>query len=58
MKVNSQTTGAKLFSSHAGAPIDAPLLDTHPELYSIQKAQVETAKWDLMKGVSAREPGS
>ncbi|KAJ0106969.1 nad dependent epimerase dehydratase family protein [Diaporthe amygdali] len=44
------TTGAKLFSSHAGAPIDAPLLDTHPELYSIQKAQVETAKWDLMKG--------
>lgn len=34
-----QTTGAKLFSSHAGAPTDRLLLDTEPDLYSIQKAQ-------------------
>ncbi|KAF4829480.1 hypothetical protein CGCTS75_v006752 [Colletotrichum tropicale] len=33
------TTGAKIFSSHAGAPTDRPLLDTDPDLYSIQKAQ-------------------
>ncbi|KAK6217937.1 hypothetical protein LQW54_002992 [Pestalotiopsis sp. IQ-011] len=33
------TTGAKLFSSHAGAPTDYPLLDTDPKLYEIQKAQ-------------------
>ncbi|CAN8100997.1 unnamed protein product [Discula destructiva] len=33
------TTGAKVFSSHAGAPTDRPLLDTDPNLYSIQKAQ-------------------
>ncbi|KAF9876568.1 nad dependent epimerase dehydratase family protein [Colletotrichum karsti] len=33
------TSGAKMFSSHAGAPTDRPLLDTHPELYDIQKAQ-------------------
>ncbi|KAI1205596.1 NAD(P)-binding protein [Annulohypoxylon truncatum] len=33
------TTGAKLFSSHAGAPTDRPLLDTDPRLYDIQKSQ-------------------
>ncbi|KAI1804253.1 NAD(P)-binding protein [Daldinia bambusicola] len=33
------TTGAKLFSSHANAPIDRPLLDTDPQLYEIQKSQ-------------------
>ncbi|KAI1445902.1 NAD(P)-binding protein [Annulohypoxylon stygium] len=33
------TTGAKLFSSHAGAPTDRPLLDTDPKLYDIQKSQ-------------------
>lgn len=33
------TTGAKMFSSHAGAPTDAPLLDTEPRLYDIQKSQ-------------------
>lgn len=43
------TTGAKMFSSHAGAPTDAPLLDTDPSLYSIHKAQVETAPFDLIK---------
>ncbi|KAK5174484.1 uncharacterized protein LTR77_001564 [Saxophila tyrrhenica] len=35
-----QTSGAKIFSSHAGAPTDGPLLDTAPDLYDIQKAQV------------------
>jgi len=33
------TSGAKIFSSHAGAPTDAPLLDTDPKLYDIQKSQ-------------------
>ncbi|PYI22760.1 hypothetical protein BO99DRAFT_399839 [Aspergillus violaceofuscus CBS 115571] len=32
-----QTTGAKLFSRHAGIPTDRPLLDTDPELYNIVK---------------------
>ncbi|KAF7594742.1 hypothetical protein BBP40_008449 [Aspergillus hancockii] len=31
------TSGAKIFSSHAGHPIDRPLWDTDPELYEIQK---------------------
>ncbi|PYH48098.1 uncharacterized protein BP01DRAFT_334592 [Aspergillus saccharolyticus JOP 1030-1] len=29
------TTGAKLFSRHAGIPTDRPLLDTDPDLYEI-----------------------
>ncbi|KAK3053497.1 hypothetical protein LTR09_005666 [Extremus antarcticus] len=33
------TSGAKLFSSHAGAPTDGPLLDSAADLYDIQKAQ-------------------
>ncbi|KAI8170063.1 hypothetical protein K4K49_005438 [Colletotrichum sp. SAR 10_70] len=33
------TSGAKIFSSHAGALTDRPLLDTDPDLYNIQKAQ-------------------
>ncbi|POS73851.1 hypothetical protein DHEL01_v207756 [Diaporthe helianthi] len=43
------TTGAKVFSPHAGAPADAPLLDTDPGLYSIQKKQEETATSELFK---------
>lgn len=39
MYLSTKTTGAKLFSSHAGAPTEHPLLDTDPELYEIQKAQ-------------------
>ncbi|KAI0137779.1 NAD(P)-binding protein [Hypoxylon sp. NC0597] len=38
------TTGAKLFSSHAGAPTDRPLLDTDPQLYDIQKSQRASLK--------------
>ncbi|KAH6660840.1 hypothetical protein BKA67DRAFT_530923 [Truncatella angustata] len=34
-----QTTGAKLFSSHAGAPTDQPLYDSDTNLYKIQKGQ-------------------
>ncbi|KAL1845250.1 hypothetical protein VTK73DRAFT_791 [Phialemonium thermophilum] len=46
------TTGAKLFSSHAGAPTDRPLLDTDPDLYDIQRAQ--KARFPLaQKGVEA-----
>ncbi|KAI4862192.1 hypothetical protein F4820DRAFT_431129 [Hypoxylon rubiginosum] len=33
------TSGAKIFSSHAGAPTDKPLLDNDPHLYDIQKSQ-------------------
>lgn len=51
-----QTTGAKIFSSHAGAPTDAPLLDTDPALYSVQKAQVETAPFDIFRTVSESKP--
>ncbi|KAK7926608.1 hypothetical protein PG985_003606 [Apiospora marii] len=33
------TSGAKIFSSHAGAPHDRELRDNDPELYQIQKRQ-------------------
>ncbi|KAJ4287558.1 hypothetical protein N0V90_012261 [Kalmusia sp. IMI 367209] len=36
------TTGAKLFSSHAGAPVE-PFSDTDPNLYNTQKGQVDKA---------------
>ncbi|KAI1175575.1 hypothetical protein F4777DRAFT_322778 [Nemania sp. FL0916] len=36
------TTGAKLFSVHAGAPTDRPILDTDPKLYEIQKGQTSS----------------
>ena len=32
-----QTSGAKMFSSHAGAPTDPPLSDADERLYDIQK---------------------
>lgn len=34
-----QTSGAKIFSSHAGAPCTEPFSDTDPELYGVQKSQ-------------------
>ena len=34
-----QTTGAKLFSDHAGAPTDRPSFDDEADLYDIQKTQ-------------------
>ncbi|KAF1952041.1 NAD(P)-binding protein [Byssothecium circinans] len=37
------TTGANLFSEFAGAPTDAPLLDTDPHLYNIQRSQITKA---------------
>ncbi|KAF4470248.1 nad dependent epimerase dehydratase family, partial [Fusarium albosuccineum] len=33
------TSGAKMFSSHAGAPADRQLYDDDPDLYTIHKAQ-------------------
>lgn len=39
------TSGAKIFSSHAKAPTDGPLLDTRPDLYDIQKAQRPTLEF-------------
>lgn len=41
------TTGAKLFSSHAGAPT-TPFLDTDPSLLSIQQSQSTSAPIDAM----------
>ncbi|KAI1128684.1 hypothetical protein F5Y10DRAFT_240013 [Nemania abortiva] len=39
------TSGAKIFSSHAGAPTDKPLFDSDPKLLEIQKAQTATFPW-------------
>ncbi|OIW28588.1 NAD(P)-binding protein [Coniochaeta ligniaria NRRL 30616] len=39
------TSGAKIFSSHAEAPTDRPLLDTQPDLYDVQKAQRPTLEF-------------
>ncbi|EXJ60867.1 hypothetical protein A1O7_05020 [Cladophialophora yegresii CBS 114405] len=33
------TSGAKIFSSHAGAPTEGPLFDDDPALYDVQKGQ-------------------
>ena len=33
------TSGAKIFSSHTGAPTDRPLLDDETDMYDLQKAQ-------------------
>lgn len=48
----SQASGAKIFSSHAGGPIDKPLFDDQPDLYDIQKAQ--KAMFPVMQRVSPR----
>lgn len=53
---NIKTSGAKLFSSHAGAPTEKPLLDNDPNLYSIQKAQV--APLGVMQTVCIIHPGT
>lgn len=42
-----------MFSSHAGAATDAPLLNTNPGLYSFHKSQAETAQ-ATKKGVQGR----
>jgi nucleoside-diphosphate-sugar epimerase len=34
------TSGAKIFSNHAGLPTDRPILDNNPELYGLQKTSV------------------
>lgn len=45
-----QTSGAKAFSNHAGAPIDHLLFDDDPNLYEIQKSQ--RSSLPLMQQVS------
>lgn len=40
MRCIKQTSGAKIFSSHAGAPTDRLLFDDEEDLYEIQKNQV------------------
>ena len=41
------TSGAKIFSSHAGLPTDRPILDNDPGLYGLQKRAI--AKFDLVQ---------
>lgn len=43
------TSGAKIFSNHAGLPTDRPILDNDPELYGLQKSSI--AKYDLVQKV-------
>ena len=43
------TTGAKLMSEHTAAPTDRPLLDTDPELYSIQAKQIQETDNDVLR---------
>ncbi|KUI69069.1 hypothetical protein VM1G_04695 [Cytospora mali] len=43
------TSGAKIFSSHAAAVTDRPLLDTDPDLYSMQKSQIQNTRFDIFK---------
>lgn len=43
------TSGAKIFSSHAGLPIDQPILDNDSGLYGLQKSAI--AKFDLVQTV-------
>jgi nucleoside-diphosphate-sugar epimerase len=48
------TTGAKLFSEHAGAPIDRSILDSDPELYSIHEQQKKVAPDNILRqGITA-----
>ncbi|KAF2748605.1 hypothetical protein M011DRAFT_331916 [Sporormia fimetaria CBS 119925] len=46
------TSGARMFSSHAGAPFDKPLLDTDPNLFEIQKSQ-QAHHESIKRGVRA-----
>jgi nucleoside-diphosphate-sugar epimerase len=45
------TSGAKIFSNHAGIPTDRPILDNDPELYDLQKIAV--AKYGPVQMVCA-----
>jgi nucleoside-diphosphate-sugar epimerase len=45
------TSGAKIFSEHAGLPIDRDIPDTHPGLFDMQKTA--KAPHDIMKLVCA-----
>ncbi|CAI6327536.1 unnamed protein product [Periconia digitata] len=43
------TTGAKLFSSHAGAPSTDPLPDSSPDMYDLQKRLTTSAPLELAR---------
>lgn len=43
------TSGAKLFSNHAGLPTDRPIPDNDPELYGLQKSSI--ARYDPVQMV-------
>ncbi|KAF4853542.1 hypothetical protein CGCSCA4_v002106 [Colletotrichum siamense] len=49
------TSGAKIFSSDAGAPTDRELLDTDPNLYDIQKGQKAPA--DILQKADGKGAG-
>ncbi|KAI8182749.1 hypothetical protein K4K54_004140 [Colletotrichum sp. SAR 10_86] len=51
------TSGAKIFSSDAGAPTDRELLDTDPNLYDIQKGQKASANILQKAGFSTANLG-
>lgn len=50
-----QTSGAKIFSSHCGAPLDHPFSDADPDLHQIQRSQV--APLDVMQQVHPSDSG-
>lgn len=50
------TTGAKIFSQHAGLPIDRRILDTDTELYDLQKRA--KPPYDIMAQVCSLLPDS
>jgi nucleoside-diphosphate-sugar epimerase len=45
------TTGAKIFSEHAGMPVDRTFSDNDPDLYNLQK----TAKAPIIKAMDVRD---
>lgn len=51
-----KTSGAKLFSSHSASPTDRPLPDTDPDLYRIQKSQIQHAPFGIFKEVGQSLP--
>ncbi|KAI8277615.1 hypothetical protein K4K60_006874 [Colletotrichum sp. SAR11_57] len=54
LHIPRKTSGAKIFSSDAGAPTDRELLDTDPNLYDIQKGQKASAK--ILQKAGSQQP--
>ncbi|KAJ0345359.1 hypothetical protein COL154_007786 [Colletotrichum chrysophilum] len=54
LHIPRKTSGAKIFSSDAGAPTDRELLDTDPNLYDIQKGQKASA--NILQKAGSQQP--